>query len=246
MNARHAPEGVSIAHPATDETIRRETLENDRVLVVETTYAPGGAVPMHAHRFPHVLYVIDGGTVQTTGPEGHVETLEARPGQTSWRAPQSHRTRNVGSTPVRILEVEVKDPFRGFPAMETPRVLASAGLEWIPDPMDPTRSSALLAGDPTGPGPYTFRVRVGAGYALGLHEHPAEDEHLTVLSGSVHWSSGAAGSGAPERVIPAGGFIATPAGTPHRVWTTEPTVLQLTGVGPRIYRYLDPADDPRR
>lgn len=142
-------------------------------------------------------------------------------------------------------EARVEDPFRQVHGEVYPRVMTPEDLEWIADPLDPTRSSALLTGDPTRAGPYTFRVRVGAGYALGMHEHPVEDEHLTVLSGSVHWSTGPEGSGAPERVIPAGGFVSTPAGTPHRVWTTEPTVIQLTGVGPRIYRYLDSADDPR-
>lgn len=157
-----------------------------------------------------------------------------------------HMTEEIPAGYTVAEEVEIEDPFRQVPADKAPRLVAPSDLEWISDPLDPTRSTALLAGDPTRPGPYTARVRAEPGYSLGLHVHPTEDEHLTVLSGAVHWSSGGASSGAPERVIPAGGFMSTPAGTPHRVWTTEPTVLQLTGVGPRIYSYLDPADDPRR
>lgn len=172
----------------------------------------------------------------SVGAEGERIRTEGRP---------TMNTQNPSQGVSATAEVEVQDAFRQVPAEKAPRALRPADLEWIPDPLDPTRSSALLAGDPTRPGPYTFRVRVGPGYALGMHVHPTEDEHLTVLSGSVHWSTGAAGSGAAERVIPAGGFILTPAGTPHRVWTTEATVLQLTGVGPRLYHYLNPADDPR-
>lgn len=90
------------------QTLRRVLLENAEVLVIETTYPQGGSVPMHQHRFPHVLYVIEGGTVQTTAPDGSVSTFEVRPGQTLWRDAQSHSTRNIGSTPVKIVEVEIK------------------------------------------------------------------------------------------------------------------------------------------
>jgi quercetin dioxygenase-like cupin family protein len=102
----------------------------------------------------------------------------------------------------------------------------------------------LLVGDPASPGPYAVRFRLGPGYELGVHQHPDEDEHLTVLSGTLYWSTGEAGSGAPEHALQADGYVAFPAGTPHRLWTTEETVIQMTGVGPRTYTYLSPADDP--
>ena len=218
-------------------------LENEQVLVIETAYPVGGAVPTHRHAYPHVIYVIEGGTVQTTAPDGAMETLELRPRETLWAKAQSHSTRNIGSTPVRILEVEVKSAAT-VGGERTPRVATPSDLDWRPDPLDPSRLTALLVGDPTGPGPYAVRIRVGGGYRIGLHEHPTEDESLTVLSGAVHWSTGAAGS-APEHVAPAGTFLLFPAGTPHRLWTAEATVLQMTGVGPRTYRYADPAHDPR-
>jgi mannose-6-phosphate isomerase-like protein (cupin superfamily) len=66
-----------------------------------------------------------------------------------------------------------------------------------------------------------------------------------VLSGTLHWSVGAAGSGAAEHVSPAGSFVLFPAGTLHRLWATEETVLQMTGIGPRTYVFLDPEKDPR-
>src|SRR5512139_228449 len=225
--------------------VRRVLLENAEAVVIETTYPPGGSVPMHAHRFPHVIYVIEGGTVQTTAPDGSVQAFETRPGQVLWRDAQSHGTRNVGSTTVRIVEVEIKHAAMKLAGERTPRMVTQAGLDWIPDPLDPTRSAALLAGDPAKPGPYTVRGRMGAGYALGLHLHPGEDEHLTVLSGTLRWSTGAAGSDEPEHALPAGSYVVFPAGTPHRLWTTEETVIQMTGIGPRTYVYLNPEEDPR-
>ncbi len=123
--------------------------------------------------------------------------------------------------------------------------MTQADLDGLPDPLGPTQFAALLVGDPAKPGPYTLRVRAGAGYMIGLHQHPSEDGHLTVPSGTLHWSTGTAGSGAPEHVLPAGSFVLFPAGTLHRLWTTEETVVQMTGIGPRTYVYLDTAEDLR-
>lgn len=240
MNARMMPDNTP-----RPQTLRSELLENAAVRVIETTYPEGGSVPMHEHHFPHVLYAIEGGVVQTSAPNGNVTTVEVRPGQALWREPQSHSTRNIGPTTVRIVEVEIKSGGAGIAGERIPRVATNTDRDWVRDPLDPRRSSALLVGDPTKAGPYTVRARAEAGYTLGVHQHPTEDEHLTVLSGALRWSTGAADSGAPEHVLPAGGYIVFPAGTPHRLWTTEETVLQMSGIGPRKYVYLDPADDPR-
>lgn len=91
------------------QTVRRVALENDEVLVVETTYPKGGSTPMHTHTWPHVVIVIEGGTVQTMASDGTVSTVELRSGQTLWRGVQSHSTRNIGPKTVRIVEVEIKN-----------------------------------------------------------------------------------------------------------------------------------------
>jgi quercetin dioxygenase-like cupin family protein len=227
------------------QAVRRVLLENAEVVVIETTYLQGGSVPMHTHRFPHVVYVAEGGTVETTAPDGTTSAVDLLPGRTLWRAAQSHSTRNIGATTVRIVEVEIKRAAVEPAGERAPGVVTDAGRDWHPDPLDPRRSTVLLVGDPTKSGPYTFRGRLDAGYTLGVHQHPSEDENLTVLSGALHWSTGAAGSGALDHVLPAGGFVLFPAGTPHRLWTTEETVIQVTGTGPRTYVYLDRAEDPR-
>jgi quercetin dioxygenase-like cupin family protein len=192
-----------------------------------------------------VVYVAEGGTVETTSPDGTTSAVDLLPGHTLWRAAQSHSTRNIESTTVRIVEVEIKRAAAEPAEARAPGVATDADSDWHLDPLDPRRSTMLLVGDPTKSGPYTLRARLDAGYTLGVHRHPSEDENLTVLSGALHWSTDAAGSGAPEHVLPAGGFVQFPAGTPHRLWTTEETVIQMTGIGPRTYVYLDPAEDPR-
>ncbi|HEX6533880.1 MAG TPA: cupin domain-containing protein [Gemmatimonadaceae bacterium] len=126
------------------------------------------------------------------------------------------------------------------------RVLTPDQLRWDLDTIDPRRSSASLIGDPMRPGPYTVRYRAPANYVIGLHMHPDDDEQLTVISGTIRWSTGKPGSGEPEYTLGPGGFAFAPAGTPHRVIALDDCVLQMSGVGPRSYVYLDEADDPRR
>lgn len=107
MNAETASGNTHQATPEL-ETTRVVPFENDQVLVIESTYAPGGSVPMHLHHWPHLVYVVQGGILETTGSDGISEIHEVQPGQTLWRTPQSHSTRNIGDTSVRILEIEVK------------------------------------------------------------------------------------------------------------------------------------------
>jgi quercetin dioxygenase-like cupin family protein len=94
------------------EAERKVLLENAEVVVIETTYPPNTGVAMHEHRYQHVVYVVNGGTVQTSSPDGSVSTLELHSGQTLWRNPQSHSTRNIGSTTYKVLEIEIKSAAR--------------------------------------------------------------------------------------------------------------------------------------
>ena len=243
MNAEEILEEVQEKKAASKEALRKILLDNEQVRVIETDYPVKGTVPMHEHLFPHVLYVIEEGKAEITAPDGKSSILEMLPGQALWRMPQSHSARNIGSAPFKIVEVEVKDGPNRIAGEKIPRVAIPGDLNWQEDKMDPKRKSALLVGDPTQPGPYTMRFHVGGGYTIGLHQHPDEDENLTVLSGTLHWSTGAEGSLEPEHVLPAGGFVLFPAGTPHRLWTTEETELQMTGIGPRVYQYLNDEKD---
>ena len=90
------------------DAVRRELLENEEVLVVETQYPVGSTVEMHEHRYPHVIYVIEVGTIETTDPAGVPTLHDLLPGETLWTGPQSHSSRNVGRSPVRVVEIEVK------------------------------------------------------------------------------------------------------------------------------------------
>lgn len=222
------------------EVQRRLARQHERVRSVETAHPAGMGVVMNTHRYRLEPHVIEWDTVETSAPERVVKTLQLAGDETVWLAPQSGSTHKVGATPARIVEVGFKANRTGISVESEPQEVTVPYPEWTPDPLDPNRDIAVLLGDPVQPGPYTVRLRLGGGYAMALHRHPSEDVHLTVLSGVLYWSSGAEGSGAPEHTAPAGSVILFPTDTPHRLWTAEPTIVQMTGTGPRAYIYLVP------
>jgi quercetin dioxygenase-like cupin family protein len=120
-------------------------------------------------------------------------------------------------------------------------------LKWGPgSPALPKGAEAvILAGDPTKEGPYAYRIKVPAGYKVPPHQHPA-DENVTVISGSFHIGMGDKFDEAKGTTLKTGGFAQVSKGMSHYAWFTEPTILQMHGVGPSGITYVNPADDPRK
>ena len=84
-------------------------LENDKVRVKEAIFMPGEKPGMHTHEFAHVGVVIDGGTLKFNYPDGKTETANLERGGAGFRpANVTHEAVNMGKTPVRVIEVEVK------------------------------------------------------------------------------------------------------------------------------------------
>lgn len=87
----------------------RVTLENDHVRVLEAVLAPGDKEQMHSHP-GYVFYVLEGGTMRSHTADGKTSQSELRPGQVFYRDPLTHWAENVGTTTVRVLLVELKEP----------------------------------------------------------------------------------------------------------------------------------------
>ena len=90
-------------------------LENDRVRVLDTRVAPGERTPLHAHRWPAVLYVLEWSDFVRRDADGEIlldsRTLPSRPrpGDALWGEPLvPHSVENLGSGELHILAVEVK------------------------------------------------------------------------------------------------------------------------------------------
>ncbi|MEJ8569365.1 cupin domain-containing protein [Elongatibacter sediminis] len=83
-------------------------LENEHVRIVEYQIAPGEKEPWHTHP-AKAMYVVDGGTLQITLPDGTSFVTEEEAGEAHWMgAVGRHYGTNVGDTTVRLVMVEVK------------------------------------------------------------------------------------------------------------------------------------------
>jgi quercetin dioxygenase-like cupin family protein len=104
---------------------------------------------------------------------------------------------------------------------------------------------AMLEGEAGKAGPFTYRVRLPAGFTFQPHTH-AGDEHVTVLQGV--WSIGIGGAFDASRLrsFPAGSFVVIPAGTPHFVATESDTIIQVHGIGPIDFRLVGDAGSTTR
>lgn len=97
--------GLVVSRPAEDPRI---LLENDSVRVREVIMQPGVENPEHTHVYPHVGVFVEGGTLEFH-EAGEVETVSFEKGDAGWReAGVTHRIINRSSTPVHVVEVELK------------------------------------------------------------------------------------------------------------------------------------------
>jgi quercetin dioxygenase-like cupin family protein len=75
------------------------------VVVTQVTFAPGAALPVHKHPYPHYVYVLEGTLTVTNVETGKVYTVT--PGQffiemnDTW-----HFGQNNGTTPLKIIGID--------------------------------------------------------------------------------------------------------------------------------------------
>lgn len=126
-------------------------------------------------------------------------------------------------------------------------VMTPGDIKWEhgPPSLPAGAQFATIEGDPKQEGLFTMRLKVPANYRIPPHWHPA-DEHVTVLSGTLHMGAGDVLDTSKSTALPAGGFALMPARMHHFAWSSEETIIQLHGVGPWAINYLNPADDPRK
>ena len=93
---------------AKSQSVAKVVLENARVRVRDVTFPPG-VTGMHTHELAHVGVVIQGGTLVFKYPDGKSETAKLEAGGVGFReANVTHEPTNTGSSPVRVIEVELK------------------------------------------------------------------------------------------------------------------------------------------
>ena len=80
--------------------------ENDRVRVLQVTFKPGDIAKMHHHP-DHVVYALQGGKMSLTS-EGKTQEMEIKTGNVMFLNAQDHEAKNIGSTTLDLLVVELK------------------------------------------------------------------------------------------------------------------------------------------
>jgi quercetin dioxygenase-like cupin family protein len=105
------PRASAAAAPAgAPKHTSKVVLENARVRVKEVTFPPGAADPrMHTHELAHVGVILTAGSLAFTEPGKPTETVKFDAGSVGFReANVTHAVTNPGTTPMRVIEVELK------------------------------------------------------------------------------------------------------------------------------------------
>lgn len=100
-------------------------LDNSEVRVIEYVIRPGERDLMHTSP-PRVSYVVSGGILRVTMADGTSFVTDEKQGSAQWRnVLGKHYAQNVGTTPVRMVLVEVKSAPRSQALASSPLAPAS-------------------------------------------------------------------------------------------------------------------------
>jgi hypothetical protein len=102
-------ETAAMDAPTATPKVVKTKFENDRVRVLEFTSDPGDKEVLHFHP-AFVVYVLSGGTLRITTPDGKSDDVEFKDGDIRYREPVTHTTENIGKTQLRAILVELKTP----------------------------------------------------------------------------------------------------------------------------------------
>ncbi len=88
--------------------IYHQVFDNERVRVSEITFKPGDKGAMHTHPYEHAVYVIEGGTLTISYPDGTSKVVTAKAGDVLWMGKETHEAVNTGTTTLRGTVTEIK------------------------------------------------------------------------------------------------------------------------------------------
>jgi quercetin dioxygenase-like cupin family protein len=104
---------------------RTVPVDNEQVKVLSVVDNPAGKGKMHEHTMNRVMVYLDAGKQRLEYDNGKKTDLKFKPGEVLW-SPKSgmHTSENVGGTPYRIVEIELKQPGKAFtpPALDPVKV----------------------------------------------------------------------------------------------------------------------------
>ena len=87
------------------------------IRMLEVNYKPGDSSAMHSHP-DNVLYVIDGGKSEFTSKDGSKQVRELKSGMVMRLPAETHSVKNIGTTTLKAILVEVNRADKAGPAMD--------------------------------------------------------------------------------------------------------------------------------
>lgn len=126
------------------------------------------------------------------------------------------------------------------------KAILPENIDWKPFAALPSSVRlAVIAGQPSEPGPYMIRVKVPGGVKLMPHRH-SEDRIYTVISGVFYIGVGEEFDAEKLEAYPCGAVIVLPGNTSHFHWAKSGEyIAQVTAIGPLGFEYVNSKDDPR-
>jgi quercetin dioxygenase-like cupin family protein len=110
--------------------------------------------------------------------------------------------------------------------------------------LPPGAQLAVLEGDPmASSGNFTIRLKMPDGYKVAPHTHPNR-ENVTVLSGTLKVGMGDQFDASKMTSFEAGSFAFLDPSMHHYAMASGETVIQIHGLSPVKFNYINPADDP--
>jgi quercetin dioxygenase-like cupin family protein len=91
--------------------IYKKLLENDRIRMLEVTFAPGDSIAFHSHP-DHAVYVVTGGILRVTTSDGKTMTADLKAGDPIWFPAVTHAAMNIGTTSLKLVVVELKEKIK--------------------------------------------------------------------------------------------------------------------------------------
>ena len=110
----------------------------------------------------------------------------------------------------------------------------------------PGAQLAVIEGDPmASSGDFTIRLKMPDGYKIAPHWHPKR-ENVTVISGNFKVGMGDKFDQAKMTTFPAGSFAYLDPDMHHYAMASGAVVVQVHGMSPLQFNYVNPADDPSK
>ena len=121
-------------------------------------------------------------------------------------------------------------------------------IKWGPPPpfMAGGAQLAVLEGNPMADsGDYTIRLKMPNDYKIAPHWHPKR-ENVTVISGTFKVGMGDKFEQSKLLTFAAGSFAYLDPDMHHYGMASGPTVVQVHGMSPLQFNYVNPKDDPSK